>query len=206
MTIQYKQGNSIVTFKHKTIELANEAKNRANASSTVFKQVQVLDKAKARLNDTTEKLLKVDTSCFKLMNLFAAFSLCGLILSSFVTFGEYLGRSFTLSDSTPIWVYIIAITALCSYLFGVKQMISRCLILALLLVMGFSLYNAISEFYIHTSSISRNTYSLPIDKVSFGFNLFMVSLPMVIIAMLKPGYQSNDQLWMKLIQNKCNAK
>jgi len=140
------------------------------------------------------------------MNLFSAFSLFGLILSSFVTFGEYMGRSFTLSDSTPVWIYIIAITALFSYLFGVKQMISRCLLLALLLVMGFSLNNVISEFYIHTSSISRNTYSLPIDKVSFGFNLFMVSLPMVIIAMLKPGYQSNDQLWMKLIQNKCNAK
>jgi len=47
MTIKYKQGNSIVTFKHKTIELANETKNRANALSTVFKQRQLLDKAKA---------------------------------------------------------------------------------------------------------------------------------------------------------------
>jgi hypothetical protein len=195
-----------MTFKHETIELANEAKNRANALSTVLKQVQVLEKAKAGFSETTEKILTVDTSGFKLMNLFAVFSLCGLILSSFVTFGEYWGRSFTLSDSTPVWVYIIAITALCSHLFGAKQMISRCLILTLLLVMGFSLYNAISEFYIHTSSISRNTYSLPIDKVSFGFNLFMVSLPMVIIAMLKPGYQSNDQLRIKLTEKKCNAE
>lgn len=189
-----------MTIKSKAVEMANEAKKRAENLSTELKQSQILDKTKAALDETAERVLKAETSSIKLMNFFAVFSLCSLVFSSLFTFGEYWGNSFSLSESAPVWLYMIAITAACSYLLGAKQIISRCLILVLLVAIGFSLYEAISESYIHTSSSSRDSYSLPIDEIGFGFYLFVVSLLLVIIAMLKPGYQANAQFWGKLIQ------
>ena len=189
-----------MTLKNKAVEMATEAKKRANSLSTELKQSDLIGKAKATLDEAADRVLKADKSSFKIMNLFAVFSLCSLMLSSLFTFGEYWGRSFSLSSSTPVWMYIIAIIAACSYLFGAKQVISRCLILVLLLSIGFALYDVISESYIHTSSINRNTYSLPIDKVGFGFYLFFASLLMLIVAMLKPGYQANAEFWNKIIQ------
>jgi hypothetical protein len=189
-----------MTIKSKVLEMANEAKQHADNLSTELKQSQVLDKAKAKLDETTTRVLKADASGLKLMNLFAVFSLFCLMFSSLFTFGEYWGITFSLSESIPAWLYIIAISALCSYLLGAKQAISRCLILVLLVAIGLSFYEVISESVIHTSNRSRESYNLPIDEVGFGFYLFAISLLMVFIAMVKPGYQANKQFWMKLIQ------
>lgn len=180
--------------------MANEAKQHAGHLSTELKQSQVMDKTKAKLDETIERVLKTEPSRLKFMNLFAVVSIGSLMFSSFFTFGEYWGNSFSLSESTPPWLYMIAIVALCSYLLGAKQAISRCLILVLLVVIVCSFYEAISESVIHTSSRSQNSYSLPIDEVGFGFYLFAVSLLMVFVAMVKPGYQANSEFWMGLIK------
>ncbi|MCL1046856.1 hypothetical protein L2737_16225 [Shewanella electrodiphila] len=189
-----------MTIKNRAVEMANKAQKRAENLSTEFKQSQSLDKAKAAFDETAERVLKVDKSGIKLMNLFAVCSLCSLMFSSLFTFGEYWGYSFSLSESTPAWLYIIAIVTLCSYLLGAKQAVSRSLNFVLLVAIGWRFYEVISESVIHTSSLSRDNYSLPIDDVGFGFYLFMGSLLMVIISMLKPGYQANTQFWGKLIQ------
>ncbi|MCG6202738.1 hypothetical protein [Psychromonas antarctica] len=189
-----------MTIKSRAVEIANEAQKRAENLSTELKQSQTLDKAKAAFDETAERVFKADTSSIKLMNIFAVCSLCSLMFSSLFTFGEYWGNSFSLSESTPAWLYIIAIVTLCSYLLGAKQAVSRGLILVLLVAIGWRFYEVISESVIHTSSRSSENYSLPLDEVGFGFYLFMGSLLMVIITMLKPGYQANTLFWGKLIQ------
>jgi len=190
----------MMTIKNKAFEIASEAKQHADNLSKELKKSHVLDKAKVTLDEVATRVLKAETPALKFMNLFAVGSLCSLMLSSFFTFGTYWGSAFTLSESSPAWLYIIAIVTMCSYLLGAKKVLSRSLTLVLLVTIFWRFYDVITESVIHTSSRSQNSYSLPIDEFGFGFYLFAFSLLMVFIAMVKPGYKENLPFWMTFIQ------
>lgn len=190
-----------MTLKNKAIELANEAKNSATNLSNDLQQSSVFEQAKSALGDTKEKVATIDTSGLKLMNFFAVFSLSALLLSTFFPVVSMMGSSVPLSEVVPVWLYVITVMALCSHLFGVKQLLSRSLMALLLVTISVTLIQEVSDaLQLFGRVRERDMIRLATEVLGIGFYLFAVSLVLVILAALKPGYKTNSEFWGKLIQ------
>ncbi|MGI2174574.1 hypothetical protein [Shewanella ulleungensis] len=196
-----------MSLKDKAFEIASEAKTTVGQLTHYLQQSPAFEQAKSKLTETKERALSVDTSGIKLMNLFAVFSLAFMLLSTYFPLMRLMGRSIPLSELTPTWLFIVAILALCSHLFGVKQSISRGLLLLLLLSIAYSVYQQISDLFtaarvfgsVTTTDMLR-TVAEGMKYVDVGFYLFLASLVLVVIALIKPGYKTNHGLWAQLIQ------
>jgi flagellar biosynthesis protein FlhB len=190
-----------MTFKNKAIELANEAKNNVQRFSKEVQGSQMFDQTKSTLAETKEKATAIDSSALKLMNFFAVFSLSALLISTFFPLANVMGSSIALSDFSPSWLYVIAALALCSNLFGAKQLVSRGLIIFLLAAISFTVFQQVSDMLqVFGAPRSRDLIRLATEVLGAGFYLFVVSFILIIITALKPGYKTNNELWDKLIQ------
>ena len=190
-----------MTFKNKAIELANEAKNSAEKLSKEVQQSQAFEQVKSTLAETKEKASAIDTSGLKLMNFFAVFSLVALLISTFFPLANVMGNSLPLSEVTPTWLYVITALALCSHLFGAKQIISRGLIIFLLAAISLTIFQQVSDMLqVFGAPRSRDLMRLATEVLGAGFYLFIVSFILVIVTALKPRYKANNEFWSKLIQ------
>ncbi|WP_022942471.1 hypothetical protein [Psychromonas hadalis] len=188
-------------FKDKAIKLANEAKNRAGNLSIELQQSQLFDHVKTKLDEAKEKASAIEISDLKLMNLFAVFSLAALLLSTFLPLARFTGNSIPLSKVTPVWFYVLTVIALCRHLFGAKKSLSRSLVILLVVVISFSVFQQITDaLQMLGKPGSQDLIRLATEVLGAGLYLFMVSFIVVIIATVKPGYDTNSELWRKLIQ------
>lgn len=194
----------MMTLKNRAIETANEAKNSASNLSNELQQSKVFEQAKSAFAEGKEKVSKVETGSLKVMNFFAVFSLFALLMSTFFPVTSMMGSSVPLSEITPTWLYLLTLCALVSYLFGAKQLLSRGLIMVLLSAIFFTLYQQVSELLSAANMFGRvrtdDFINIALQMLDVGFYLFIISVILVFIALLKPGYKSNDALWRKLIE------
>ncbi|MDO6639348.1 hypothetical protein Q4557_05160 [Shewanella sp. 5_MG-2023] len=196
-----------MSLKEKNLDLVNEVKNTAEQLTHNLQQSQTFEQAKSSLSNTKERALAVDPASIKLMNFFAVFSLAFMLLSTYFPVMKVMGSSIPLSEMTPVWLFIVAILALCSHLFGVKQSISRGLLLLLLLSISYTVYQQIADMFqaakmfggVSTKDIMRGVAE-GLKYAGVGFYLFLASLVLVVIATIKPGYKTNHALWAQLIQ------
>ncbi|QDE31297.1 hypothetical protein [Shewanella polaris] len=196
-----------MSLKDKAFDLANEAKRTAGQLTHDLQQSQAFEQAKSSLSNTKERALAVDPAGIKLMNFFAVFCLAFMLLSTFFPLMNMMGSSVPLSDITPTWLYLVTIIALLSHLFGVKQSISRGLLLLLLLSITYTVYQQIADIF-QTAQMFGGARTKDIIRVAaeglkyadIGFYLFLVSLVLVVIATIKPGYKTNHALWAQLVQ------
>lgn len=190
-----------MTIKKRAIELANGAKNRAEGLSYELQQPQMLEKVKSTLLESKKTVQNVDASGFKLMNFFAVFSLSALLISTFFPVTSFMGRSTPLSDLVPAWLYVVTLLALCSHLFGAKQILSRALMLFLVLAICFSVIEQLSGILKYTGMPRiDDVFRLLIEVVAIGFYLFVMSFVLLIISLVKPAYSANSEFWGRLIK------
>ncbi|PKG56124.1 hypothetical protein CXF83_02755 [Shewanella sp. Choline-02u-19] len=196
-----------MSLKNKALDLASEARNTAGQLTSDLQQSQAFEQAKVTLTNTKDRALAVDTASIKLMNFFAVFSLAFMLLSTFFPVMTFMGSSMPLSELTPSWLYVIVILALCSHLLGAKQLISRSLLLILLVSIGYTLYQQLAEMFqmtqmlggARTKDIMRGLGEA-LKYTDIGLYLFLVSLVLVVITTIKPGYKTNHALWAQLVQ------
>ncbi|MCL1056516.1 hypothetical protein L2729_00740 [Shewanella gelidimarina] len=199
-----------MSLKNKALDLASEARNTAGQLTSDLQQSQAFEQAKVTLTNTKDRALAVDTASIKLMNFFAVFSLAFMLLSTFFPVMTFMGSSMPLSELTPSWLYVIVILALCSHLLGAKQLISRSLLLILLVSIGYTLYQQLAEMFqmfqmtqmlggSRTKDIMRGLGEA-LKYTDIGLYLFLVSLVLVVITTIKPGYKTNHALWAQLVQ------
>ncbi|WP_350433339.1 hypothetical protein ABIS04_09610 [Shewanella sp. H8] len=196
-----------MSLKDKAVDLASEAKRTAGQLTHDLQQSQAFEQVKSSLSNTKERALAVDPAGIKLMNFFAVFCLAFMLLSTYFPLMNVMGSSMPLSDITPTWLYLVTIVALLSHLFGVKQSISRGLLLLLLLSIIYTVYQQVSDIF-QAAQIFGGARTKDIIRVAaeglkyadIGFYLFLVSLVLVVIATIKPGYKTNHALWVQLVQ------
>ncbi|MGX9463005.1 hypothetical protein ACWXWU_17470 [Shewanella sp. A14] len=196
-----------MSLKDKALDAVSEAKNTASQLTHDLQQTQAFEQAKSTLLNTKDRALAIDPAGIKLMNFFAVFSLAFMLLSTFFPVINIMGSSVPLSDMTPTWLYLLTIIALCSHLLGVKQTISRGLLLLLLLSIAYTVYQQLADIFqaaqmfggVSTKHIMR-TVAEGLKYADVGFYLFLISIVLVVMATIKPGYKTNHALWAQLVQ------
>ncbi|MBB1364447.1 hypothetical protein H5125_20085 [Shewanella sp. SR44-4] len=195
-----------MSLTNKSLELICDAKKTVGQVTHELNQSPSFQQAKSAITNTTNSALTADIPNIKLMNFFAVFSLALMLLSTFCPVMNVFGSRMPLNDIAPIWLYIVTIFALCSHLFGFKQLISRGTLIILLLSTSFTVYQEISDVFQATQmfgSVNRKEVIRGIVEglryADVGFYMFISSFVLTVIATIKPGYKTNHALWDKLV-------
>lgn len=186
--------------KDKAIEMAENAKQSAGHLASNIKQSDAYATTLSAVGKAKDRASDFDYSGLKVMNLFSVAVYGFLIISSYLPFVSFMGASVSLNDFAPTWLYILATLGLVSHLFGVKQSVSRMISAGLVCAIVLKITQYAKDFLQFSSYGNHNTYSLPVDMLDFGFYVFLVALLLLLVVAFKPKYQTNTNLWNKIVQ------
>ncbi|RKF13678.1 hypothetical protein DBZ36_18065 [Alginatibacterium sediminis] len=186
--------------KDKAIEMAENAKQSAGHLASNIKQSDAYATTLLAVGKAKDKASDFDYSGLKVMNLFSVAVYGLLIISSYLPFISFMGASVSLNEFAPMWLYIMATLGLVSHLFGVKQLVSRLISAGLVCAIVLKMAQYVKDLIQLSSYGNHNTYSLPVDMLDFGFYVFLVALVLLLIVVFKPRYQTNTNLWNKIVQ------